>query len=170
MQYDAFISYSHSADGQLAPALQTGLQRLARPWYRRRALRVFRDETGLAVNPHLWDSIATAMDDSRYFVLLASPDAASSHWVNQEIERWLSTHSVETLLPVLSEGTLVWNRELGDFDPESTALPPALVGAFAAEPGTSTCAGDATRPNSICATHASRAGRDTRGSNAWCCP
>ena len=48
MKYDAFISYSHSADGRLAPAVQSGLQRLARPWYRRSALRVFRDETGLA--------------------------------------------------------------------------------------------------------------------------
>src|SRR5262245_65690 len=73
MAYDAFISYSHSADGQLAPAVQSGLQRLARPWYRRRALRVFRDETGLSVNPHLWGSIERAMDESRYFVLLASP-------------------------------------------------------------------------------------------------
>ena len=135
MRYDAFISYSHSADGQLAPALQAGLQRLARPWYRRRALRVFRDETGLAVNPHLWDSIAGAMAESRYFVLLASPDAAASRWVNLEIEQWLATHSVETVLPVLTEGTLVWNPDLGDFDPaESTALPTALAGAFVDEP------------------------------------
>ena len=32
MAYDAFVSYSHAADGRLAPAVQTGLQRLARPW------------------------------------------------------------------------------------------------------------------------------------------
>jgi hypothetical protein len=41
--YDAFISYSHALDGALAPALQTGLERFAKPWYRPRALRVFRD-------------------------------------------------------------------------------------------------------------------------------
>ena len=135
MRYDAFISYSHSADGRLAPALQTGLQRLARPWHRRRALRVFRDETGLAVNPRLWDSIAAAMSDSRYFVLLASPDAAASPWVNREIEHWLATHTVDTVLPVLTDGTLVWNRELRNFDPAaSSALPPALAGAFSEEP------------------------------------
>ena len=51
--YDAFISYSHAADGRLAPAVQTGLQRLARPWYRRWALRVFRDDTGLSEIPRL---------------------------------------------------------------------------------------------------------------------
>ena len=35
----------------LAPAVQRALQTLARPWNRRRALEVFRDETGLAVSP-----------------------------------------------------------------------------------------------------------------------
>ena len=57
MGYDAFISYSHAADGELAPALQRGLQRLARPWHRKRALEVFRDQTGLSVSPALWSSI-----------------------------------------------------------------------------------------------------------------
>jgi hypothetical protein len=52
--YDAFISYSHALDGTLAPALQTGLERFAEPWYRLRALRVFRDTTSLFANPGLW--------------------------------------------------------------------------------------------------------------------
>jgi hypothetical protein len=43
--YDAFISYSHAVDGKLAPSLQTALQRFAKPWYRLRAMRVFRDQT-----------------------------------------------------------------------------------------------------------------------------
>ena len=47
-EYDAFVSYSHAADGRLAPALQRGLQSLAKPWYRRRALRVFRRGTARA--------------------------------------------------------------------------------------------------------------------------
>ena len=85
--YDAFISYSHAADGRLAPALQAGLQRLAKPWYKPRALRVFRDDTGLAVNPALWDSIASALEASRFFVVLLSPEAAASPWVNREIQR-----------------------------------------------------------------------------------
>src|SRR3954454_9613049 len=101
MAYDGFISYSHSADGRLAPAVQTGLQRLARPWYRRRALRVFRDETGLTVNPHLWGSITAAMDESRYFTVLLSPDAAESPWVNRELSYWLESHPADTVLPVL---------------------------------------------------------------------
>lgn len=134
-RYDAFISYSHSADGRLAPAVQAGLQRLARPWYRIRALRVFRDETGLAVNPHLWTSISQALDDSEYFVLLASPDAAASPWVGREIEAWLATRSPERILPVLTDGELVWDAAAGRYDPvASTALPPALAAAIRTEP------------------------------------
>ena len=46
-RYDAFISYSHAADGKLAPNLRNGLLRFATPWrvFRRRnpvrALRIF---------------------------------------------------------------------------------------------------------------------------------
>ena len=48
MAYDGFISCSHAADGLLAPRLQTGLQRFAKPWWKRRAVRIFRDEASLA--------------------------------------------------------------------------------------------------------------------------
>jgi hypothetical protein len=39
--YDAFISYSHAKDKPLAVALQSVMQRLGKPWYRCRALRLF---------------------------------------------------------------------------------------------------------------------------------
>ena len=45
--YTAFISYSHAVDGRLAPALQSALHGFAKPWYRLRALRVFRDQASL---------------------------------------------------------------------------------------------------------------------------
>ena len=54
--YDAFISYSHGGDGKLAPTLQTGIERFAKPWYRIRALKVFRDQSSLSANPKLWPS------------------------------------------------------------------------------------------------------------------
>ena len=69
-----------------------------------------RDDTGLTVNPHLWASIVTAMDDSAYFVLMASPEAAASPWVNREIEHWCATKSPDHILPVLTEGTLAWDN------------------------------------------------------------
>ena len=137
MAFDAFISYSHAADGKLAPALQRGLQRLAKPWSRRQALRVFRDDTGLSVSPALWQSITNTLDESEYFILLASPGAAQSEWVNQEIVYWMSSRpdAAERILPVVTAGALVWDNECGDIDwAASTAAPSALAGVFAGEP------------------------------------
>ncbi|MDP9334234.1 MAG: toll/interleukin-1 receptor domain-containing protein [Actinomycetota bacterium] len=130
MAFDAFISYSHAADGRLAPALQQAMQRLAKPWYRARALRVFRDESALSANPHLWSSIQTAMDESEWFVLLASPDAVASEWVNREVDYWLSIKSSDRLLVVVTDGTLEWN----DGGLSGTAVPAALRSAFTDEP------------------------------------
>ncbi|WP_433831255.1 TIR domain-containing protein [Actinoplanes sp. CA-015351] len=134
MPFDGFISYSHAADGRLAPAVQRGLHRLARPWHRRRALWIFRDQTGLAVTPGLWSSIQTAMDGSQYFVLLASPEAARSPWVNKEIEHWVATKSPRRILPVLTDGEWRWDAATGDFTGDSTAVPEALRGVFVEEP------------------------------------
>ena len=58
--YDAFISYSHAKDKAVASALQSAIQRLGKPWYRRRALRLFRDDTSLSATPGLWPSIEQA--------------------------------------------------------------------------------------------------------------
>ncbi len=57
MRYDAFISYAHAVDDRLAPALQAALQRFAKPWRQRRALRIFRDQSSLAAAPELWPVI-----------------------------------------------------------------------------------------------------------------
>ena len=75
-EYDAFISYSHAADGHTAPALRRGLQDFARPWYRRRTMRVFLDQTSLALNPQLWSTILTVLERSRTLILLACPESA----------------------------------------------------------------------------------------------
>src|SRR3712207_2154802 len=104
MSFNGFISYSHAADGRLAPAVQRGLHHLARPWHRRRALWIFRDQTGLSVTPALWTSIQNALDGSEYFVLMASPEAAASPWVNKEIRHWVATKSPDRILPVVTDG------------------------------------------------------------------
>jgi hypothetical protein len=51
--YAVFSSYSHAKDKPIAAALQSVIQKLGKPWHRRRALRVFRDDTGLSATPHL---------------------------------------------------------------------------------------------------------------------
>jgi WD40 repeat protein len=98
MTYKAFISYSHAADGKLAPAIQSALESFAKPWYKLRAVRVFRDETTLAMTPKLWPSLETALDESEYFLLLASVESSSSKWVHREVEHWLKGKPVDKLL------------------------------------------------------------------------
>ena len=128
--YDGFISYSHAADGLLAPRLQSGLQRFAKPWWKRRAIRVFRDESSLSANPQLWSSITEALDTSGWFVLLLSPDAAASPWVNQEIDYWKIHRDPSRILPVVTDGEFSWTSG----DVSGSAVPQALHGVFIEEP------------------------------------
>ena len=133
--YNAFMSYSHAADGRLAPALQSALHRFAKPWYRLRALHIFRDKTTLAVTPSLWGAIQAALDESTFFILLASPEAAASVWVQQEVEYWLRSNPPNRLLIVLTGGEMQWDRTSGGFEASSTtALPALLLRKFGEEP------------------------------------
>ena len=130
-KYRGFISYSHAADDRLAPALQSGLHRFAKPWYRLRAMRIFRDKTGLAVTPELWGSIQKALADAEYFILLASPQAAQSKWVEQEVDWWLRNRSANRLLIVWTDGELTWDRVTVDFDwTKTTASAPTAGESF----------------------------------------
>jgi WD40 repeat protein len=135
MAYNAFVSYSHTADSALAAALQAALHRFAKPWYKLRALHIFRDQTNLAVNPALWTSIREALDQSLFFILLASPEAAASPWVAKEAEYWIGRNGTAHVLIVLAGGTLRWDAANGCFTPEHTnALPAGLLRSFSEEP------------------------------------
>src|ERR1700751_5932792 len=104
--YDAFISYSHAKDKPIAAALQSKVQTLGKPWYRRRALRLFRDDTSLSATPGLWLRIEQALGQSRFLILRASPEAAASQWVDKEVAYWLDRKGPDTLLIALTDGDL----------------------------------------------------------------
>ena len=134
-RFDAFISYSHAMDGRLAPALQQSLQALGKPWYRRRVLHVFRDQTSLTASPGLWDDIERALSDSRFFILLASPEAAQSPWVHKEVSWWLEHRPHEQLLIAVTDGGIAWDDTARGFDAQrSSALPDVLLGSLTEEP------------------------------------
>src|SRR5574337_1383489 len=133
--YKGFISYSHAADGRLAPAVQHALHRFAKPWYRIRSMRLFRDQTNLAASPGLWRSIESALVASEYFLFMASPTAAQSHWVQKEVDWWIQNRGTKTFLILLTDGQIVWSETARDFDwARTTALPPQLVKSFPEEP------------------------------------
>jgi WD40 repeat protein len=132
---DAFISYSHAADEPLAVALQRALQRFAKPLLRLRSLRVFRDDENLAASANLDKAIEDALAQSRFLILLASPQAAASRWVAKEAQWWLENRSPDRLLICLTSGTITWDTGSADFDWfRTTAVPRVLSGVFTSEP------------------------------------
>jgi TIR domain-containing protein len=136
-KYKAFISYSHAADGLLAPSLQAALQKFAKPFYKLRAVQVFRDQTDLSANPSLWSVIQNALDKSEFFFLLASPKSAGSKWVNREVEYWLEVKGgkFDKLFVILTEGELIWDGSIENFDlNKTTSLPDKLKDRFKDEP------------------------------------
>ena len=159
MTYDVFISYSHRARRPLARAVQIWLNRLGKPWWRRRTLRVFRDESDLAADASGIRRILSVLDSCEWLILIATPEAAASKWVRREVRHWLGEadaagRPVDTLdapvagpdpekarqtLIVLAKGDIIWcdadADKPGDFDwTRTTALPPCLAGVFADEP------------------------------------
>ena len=124
--YSAFISYSHGSDRDLATVLQAELQKFGRVWYQRRARRVFRDDTNLTASPQLWGSIREALEQSEWLIVLASPAAARSPWVEQEIGWWLKNRSSDRVLVVLTAGHLEWDAKTGRIAAGTDALPRAV--------------------------------------------
>ena len=92
--------------------------------------------TSLSATPHLWSSVQEALANSRYLILLLSPEAAASKWVDREVSYWLAHNSIDTLLIGITTGELFWDELLKDFaDGELNSLPPALKGGrFPSEP------------------------------------
>ena len=133
-RFDAFISYSHDADHGEAALLGRRLERIATPWYGRRRLRIFCDRLTLGAQS-LDDTIRSALDDSRYLVVLASPEAAASRWVEAESEYWLAqhAHAADRILIVLTAGTLRWNPAARSYDGDCLPRPLLRPGVFSAE-------------------------------------
>lgn len=87
------------------------------------------------MTPSLWGKIQKALADSEYFLLMASPEAAKSPWVQKEVEWWLANRSASNLLIVLTDGDIKWNLGTNDCDwSHTTALPPNLGGRLSQEP------------------------------------
>jgi hypothetical protein len=130
--YDAFISYSHHHDAVLGPALQTDLERFAKPWYKMRTLRIFLDTANLGANPALWPSIEDGLGSSRWLILLASADAARSDGVEHEVRWWLDHRPLDRLLVVGTSPGLAWDKRAKDWAADSP-IPQALRGTLDSE-------------------------------------
>ncbi|MBR1483842.1 MAG: toll/interleukin-1 receptor domain-containing protein [Ruminococcus sp.] len=94
-RYDAFISYRHTTpDKPLAAYLQRLLEAYVPPKgvAEGRRLRIFRDETELPTSSNLSNSIETALQQSRFLIVVCSPETEKSKWCMQEIEYFKQLH------------------------------------------------------------------------------
>lgn len=96
LRYYAFLSYSH-ADEATAGWLHDALERFRTPSalagrltdngaIPKRLTPIFRDRHELAASANLAAGIRDALDSSRFLIVLCSPAAAASRWVNAEID------------------------------------------------------------------------------------
>ena len=74
---------------------------------------------------------AGALEESDYLLLLASPQAAASKWVNQEVEWFLRNRTADRVLIVITGGQVAWGADTGEFDWTHTT---ALFGPAPAPP------------------------------------
>ena len=114
MRYDAFISYSHSTDRELARSLESHLRMFGRKWHQLRRLHIYRDETNLAAEPRLWPAIESAVNSSRFLILLASPRSAGSKWVPREVKAAIAQHGADAVIVVQTEGVLPWTDGIAE--------------------------------------------------------
>jgi len=131
-EYKAFLSYSRT-DRVLATALQAALETFAKNSNVPRRYRVFRDEATLAAGGSLPERLRGAITASEFLIVIATPDAAHSPWVQQEISVFLERHPSERLLVVLARGHLRWNAEARDFHRDADTAFPSIQ-AFTDEP------------------------------------
>lgn len=117
LHYAAFISYAH-ADEAVAARLHKDLETYKPPKVLKteRAMSpIFRDVAELTAHHDLSEKIRDAVKGSRYLIVLCSPAAKASHWVNEEIRLFRGLHGEAAILCAIVDGT-----------PE-TAFPPALT-------------------------------------------
>lgn len=110
-EYYAFISYSHK-DKKWAEWLQHQLEHYKIPTslhkesdrkLPKKVRPVFRDQTDLGVGS-LEFNLRKELTDSRYLIVLCSPDSAKSDWVNKEIEHFREMGRQDRIIPVIISG------------------------------------------------------------------
>ena len=109
--YNAFISYKHAPeDNRVAEAVHKGLERFHIPGKLRkktgfkRINRIFRDKDELPITNDLSDTIANALENSDYLIVICSTNTKESAWVPREIEYFLKNHTKKDIFTVLVNG------------------------------------------------------------------
>jgi tetratricopeptide (TPR) repeat protein len=134
-KYWAFVSYSHR-DAAFATWLQRALESYRLP--RRLIGRatplgpvpaylkpVFSDRSEMQAGADLASTVRKALTQSRFLIVVCSPDAARSEWVNREIVEFKKLHGEARVLAVIAAGEPHASRIVGR---EATECFPAALG------------------------------------------
>jgi len=143
VRYWAYLSYAH-ADERDALRLHRRIESFRVPKQLRgttvaglevgdRLRPLFRDRDELSSSGDLKTSLEDALSSSTALIVLCSPAAAVSHWVNQEIETFVAEHGPRRVFALILDG----EPNSGD---ARECFPPALRGQGAA--GLEPIAGD----------------------------
>lgn len=138
MRYWAFISYAHE-DERWAAWLQRALESYRLPGRLTsgeggpkqipgKLMPIFRDRADFSSSSDLEEQVESALESSRALIVICSPAAARSRWVNEEIRLFRALHEQAQIHCLIVDGDPeADNSEQGCF-------PPALREAGAAEP------------------------------------
>src|SRR5262245_36584727 len=126
IKYQAFLSYSHR-DREAAEWLHRALEnyRVPKDLIGRptpvgpipKSLRpIFRDRDDFSAGDSLTQKTLEALQNSSFLIVLCSPHAAASRYVNDEIRHFKATGRSDRVIPVIVDGG----------DAEHECFPPAL--------------------------------------------
>jgi tetratricopeptide (TPR) repeat protein len=132
-KYRAFISYSHR-DERWGSWLHKQLETYTVPKHlvgrdtekgaiSKRLLPIFRDREELATATDLGDTINSALQNSAALVVVCSPAAAQSRWVNEEILTYKRLGHSDSIFCIIVEGE---PNAADAGDPDQECFPPAL--------------------------------------------
>ena len=146
--YRAFISYSH-ANTALATWLHHALEAYRVPaklvgretavgTVPRRLLPIFRDREELAASGDLGDGLKAALAASQFLIVIASPAAARSKWVGEEVRSFKAIHGEARVLVVIASGdpyaSATAGREAEECFPPAVRFLLAADGSISAAP------------------------------------
>lgn len=136
-KYHAFISYSHS-DKKWADWLHKTLETYQIPSSIRATTNgdknklsskltpIFRDREELPTSSGLSSAIMSALEESKYLIVICSPNSAKSKYVNREIVDFKHHHGEENVLAIIVSGEPYALDKLDRFNPDEEAFPLAL--------------------------------------------
>ncbi len=132
-KYRAFISYSHH-DKKWADWLHKALETYKIPISvkdldNQKSLEltpIFRDREELPTSSGLSEAIVNALRESKYLIVICSPNAVKSQYVNKEIIDFKSIHGEDSVLAIIVDGEPYAIEKNNSLNPNIEAFPKAL--------------------------------------------